>query len=171
MNMKKEGSEGAAPGSEGLTHFDASGQAHMVDVGAKSDTHRIAVATGTIFVKPETLALITAGSAKKGDVLGIARLAAIMGAKRTSDLIPLCHPISLTRVAVEFNIDAVASSVTCTTTSETYGKTGVEMEALTAVQVGLLTIYDMCKAVDRGMTITNVRLLEKKGGKSGDWCG
>ena len=168
MNAKKE-SGGAAAGHEGLTHFDASGQAHMVDVGAKSETHRIAVASGTIRVKPETMALITSGTAKKGDVLGIARLAAIMGSKRTSDLIPLCHPIALTRVAVDFEVDTEASSVTCTATAETYGKTGVEMEALTAVQVGLLTIYDMCKAVDRGMTITDVRLLEKKGGKSGDW--
>ncbi|WP_088710012.1 cyclic pyranopterin monophosphate synthase MoaC, partial [Noviherbaspirillum denitrificans] len=166
MNAKKE--SGAAAGQQGLTHFDASGQAHMVDVGTKDETHRIAVATGTIRVKPETIALITSGTAKKGDVLGIARLAAIMGSKRTSDLIPLCHPIALTRVAVDFEVDTEASSVTCTATAETYGKTGVEMEALTAVQVGLLTIYDMCKAVDRGMTITDVRLLEKRGGKSGD---
>lgn len=169
MNVKKESADKAAAGREGLTHFDTMGQAHMVDVGAKSETHRIAVASGTIVMKPETLAIITSGTAKKGDVLGIARLAAIMGAKRTSDLIPLCHPIGLTRVAVEFDVDIEASSVTCTTTTETYGKTGVEMEALTSVQVGLLTIYDMCKAVDHGMTITNVRLLEKKGGKSGDW--
>lgn len=141
----------------------------MVDVGSKSETHRIAVATGTIRMKPETLAIIQSGTAKKGDVLGIARIAAIMGAKRTSDLIPLCHPLALTRVAVEFEIDSNASSVTCTATAETFGKTGVEMEALTAVQIGLLTIYDMCKAVDRGMVISNIRVLEKHGGKSGDW--
>jgi cyclic pyranopterin monophosphate synthase len=153
----------------GLTHFDEAGQAHMVDVGAKNETHRIAVASGTIRMKPETLAIIQAGSAKKGDVLGIARIAAIMGAKRTSDLIPLCHPLALTRVAVDFNIDVAQSSVTCTAQVETFGKTGVEMEALTAVQIGLLTIYDMCKAVDRGMVMTDVRVLEKHGGKSGDW--
>ena len=151
----------------GLTHFDESGQAHMVDVGEKKETHRVAIAGGTIRMKPETLALIQSGSAKKGDVLGIARIAAIMGAKRTSDLIPLCHPLALTRVAVDFDIDAEQSTVTCTAQVETYGKTGVEMEALTAVQVGLLTIYDMCKAVDRGMVMTDVRVLEKHGGKSG----
>jgi cyclic pyranopterin phosphate synthase len=154
---------------EQLTHFDATGQAHMVDVAAKSETHRIAVAAGTIRMKPETLALVVSGSAKKGDVLGIARIAAIMGAKRTSDLVPLCHPLALTRVTVEFEIDVPANSVHCRTQVETVGKTGVEMEALTAVQVGLLTIYDMCKAVDRGMVMTNVRVLEKHGGKSGDW--
>ncbi|TFW33242.1 cyclic pyranopterin monophosphate synthase MoaC [Massilia horti] len=152
-----------------LTHFDTAGQAHMVDVGAKSETHRVAVAAGTIRMKPETLALIVSGSAKKGDVLGIARIAAIMGAKRTSDLVPLCHPLALTRVAVDFSVDAAASSVHCRAQVETVGKTGVEMEALTAVQVGLLTIYDMCKAADRGMVMTNVRVLEKHGGKSGDW--
>ena len=152
-----------------LTHFDNAGQAHMVDVAAKDVTHRVAVATGTIRMKPETLALVRQGSAKKGDVLGIARIAAIQGAKRTSDLIPLCHPIALTRVAVELQIDEASSSVTCTATAECDGKTGVEMEALTAVQVGLLTVYDMCKAVDRGMVITDVRLLEKRGGKSGSW--
>jgi cyclic pyranopterin phosphate synthase len=152
-----------------LTHFDASGQAHMVDVGAKNETHRIAVAAGTIRMKPETLAIIVSGSAKKGDVLGIARIAAIMGAKRTSDLVPLCHPLALTRVAVDFEVDEAASCVHCRAQVETMGKTGVEMEALTAVQVGLLTIYDMCKAVDRGMVMTNVRVLEKHGGKSGDW--
>jgi cyclic pyranopterin monophosphate synthase len=155
--------------SGGLTHFDEAGQAHMVDVGAKNETHRIAVASGTIRMKPETLAIIQAGSAKKGDVLGIARIAAIMGAKRTSDLIPLCHPLALTRVAVDFSIDAAQSSVTCTAQVETFGKTGVEMEALTAVQIGLLTIYDMCKAVDRGMMMTDVRVLEKHGGNSGEW--
>ena len=152
-----------------FTHFDAAGQAHMVDVGAKQETHRVAVAAGTIRMRPETLALVTAGNAKKGDVLGIARIAAIMGAKRTSDLIPLCHPLALTKVGVEFEIDAAASSVHCRAQVETVGKTGVEMEALTAVQVGLLTIYDMCKAVDRGMVMSNVRVLEKHGGKSGDW--
>jgi len=155
--------------NQGLTHFDTSGQAHMVDVGAKAETHRIAIATGTIRMKPETLAIIQSGTAKKGDVLGIARIAAIMGAKRTSDLIPLCHPIALTRVTVDFAIDIAATSITCTTRVETYGKTGVEMEALTAVQVGLLTIYDMCKAVDRRMIITEICLLEKRGGKSEDW--
>ncbi|RZI41466.1 cyclic pyranopterin monophosphate synthase MoaC [Herbaspirillum sp. HC18] len=153
----------------GLTHFDAGGQAHMVDVGSKDDTHRIAIATGSIGMKPETLAIIQSGTAKKGDVLGIARIAAIMGAKRTSDLIPLCHPLALTRVAVDFTVDEQRSNVTCTARVETCGKTGVEMEALTAVQVGLLTIYDMCKAVDRGMVITDVRVREKHGGKSGDW--
>ncbi len=152
-----------------LTHFDAGGQAHMVDVGAKAETHRIAVAAGRIRMKPETLAIIQAGTAKKGDVLGIARIAAIMGAKRTSDLIPLCHPLALTRVTVDFEVDAADSSVSCTAQVETYGKTGVEMEALTAVQVGLLTIYDMCKAVDRGMVMGDIRVLEKHGGKSGDW--
>jgi cyclic pyranopterin phosphate synthase len=155
--------------SDQLTHFDAAGQAHMVDVGAKSETHRIAVAAGTIRMKPETLALIISGNAKKGDVLGIARIAAIMGAKRTSDLVPLCHPLPITRVAVDFEVDEPHCSVHCRAQVETVGKTGVEMEALTAVQVGLLTIYDMCKAVDRGMVMTNVRVLEKHGGKSGDW--
>jgi cyclic pyranopterin phosphate synthase len=168
MNTKKSNSE-ANTAPQGLTHFDATGQAHMVDVGAKNETHRIAIATGKIQMKPETLAIIQSGTAKKGDVLGIARIAAIMGAKRTSDLIPLCHPLALTRVAVEFEIDTDRSSVSCTAQVETYGKTGVEMEALTAVQIGLLTIYDMCKAVDRGMVMTNVQVLEKHGGKSGDW--
>ena len=154
---------------EGLTHFDTSGQAHMVDVGAKQETHRIALAGGTIRMKPDTLAVIQSGNAKKGDVLGIARIAAIMAAKRTSDLIPLCHPLALTRVTVEFTVDEARAAVNCTAQVETYGKTGVEMEALTAVQVGLLTIYDMCKAIDRGMVMTDVRVLEKHGGKSGDW--
>jgi cyclic pyranopterin phosphate synthase len=155
--------------SEPLTHFDASGQAHMVDVAAKNDTHRVAVAAGTIRMLPATLALVVSGSAKKGDVLGIARIAAIMGAKRTSDLVPLCHPLAITRVTVDFEVDQAASSVHCRAQVETIGKTGVEMEALTAVQVGLLTIYDMCKAADRGMVMTDVRVLEKHGGKSGDW--
>ena len=152
-----------------LTHFDATGQAHMVDVAGKSDTHRIAVAAGTIRMQPETMALVLSGSAKKGDVLGIARIAAIMGAKKTSELVPLCHPLAITRVAVDFEVDQAANSVHCRAQVETVGKTGVEMEALTAVQVGLLTIYDMCKAVDRGMVMTNVRVLEKQGGKSGEW--
>mgnify|MGYP000567816848 CR=1 FL=1 len=152
-----------------LTHFDAQGQAHMVDVAAKAATHRIAVATGRIEMLPETLRLIESGTAKKGDVLGIARIAGIQAAKKTSDLIPLCHPLALTRVAVDFGVDAAASHVTCQATVETVGPTGVEMEALTAVQVALLTIYDMVKAVDRGMTITDVKLLEKHGGKSGSF--
>ncbi len=156
-----------------LTHFDSSGQAHMVDVGDKTVTRRIAVASGVISMQPATLQLIKNGDAKKGDVLGIARIAAIQGSKRTSDLIPLCHPISLTRVAVTFEIDDKATSnfsaITITATTETTGQTGVEMEALTAVSVGLLTIYDMCKAVDRGMVIGEIKLLEKHGGKSGDW--
>jgi cyclic pyranopterin phosphate synthase len=153
----------------GLTHFDAAGQAHMVDVGAKDETHRVAVATGCIRMQPATFALVQSGSAKKGDVIGIARTAAIMASKRTADLIPLCHPIALNRVAVGFELQPQDSSIHCTVTAETRGRTGVEMEALTAVQIGLLTIYDMCKAVDRGMTIDGVRLLEKHGGKSGDW--
>ncbi|MBV7538778.1 cyclic pyranopterin monophosphate synthase MoaC [Duganella sp. sic0402] len=152
-----------------LTHFDATGQAHMVDVGAKTETRRIALASGSIRMKPETLAIILSGTAKKGDVLGIARIAAIMASKRTSDLIPLCHPLALTRVAVDFETDEANASVHCKAQVETYGKTGVEMEALTAVQVGLLTIYDMCKAVDRGMVMSNIRVTEKHGGKSGDW--
>ncbi|MCC6073162.1 cyclic pyranopterin monophosphate synthase MoaC [Massilia sp. GCM10020059] len=158
-----------AQGAGDLTHFDASGQAHMVDVADKAETHRVAVAAGTIRMKPETLARVVSGTAKKGDVLGIARIAAIMAAKKTSDLVPLCHPLALTRVAVDFEVDEAGSSVHCRAQVETVGKTGVEMEALTAVQVGLLTIYDMCKAVDRGMVMTNVRVLEKHGGKSGDW--
>ena len=152
-----------------LTHFDASGQAHMVDIGAKQDTKRVAIATGTIRMLPATLALVTSGNAKKGDVLGIARIAGLMAAKRTSDLIPLCHPLALTHVGVEFHIDQAQSQVHCVVEAETVGKTGVEMEALTAVQIALLTIYDMCKAVDRGMAITDVQLLEKRGGKSGHW--
>jgi cyclic pyranopterin monophosphate synthase len=158
----------------GLTHFDANGQAHMVDVGGKTATHRVAVATGRITMRPETLDVIMQGQAKKGDVLGIARIAGIMGAKRTSDLIPLCHPLALTRIAIEWR--TVPSSpgsdtphVACDATVETSGPTGVEMEALTAVQLALLTVYDMCKAIDRGMTITDVKLLEKHGGKSGSY--
>ena len=152
-----------------LTHFDGQGQAHMVDVGAKPATHRIAIAEGRIVMSPETLAIILAGNAKKGDVLGIARVAGIMAAKKTSDLIPLCHPLALTRVAVDFTPNEADSSVICHATVETVGPTGVEMEALTAAQIALLTIYDMCKAVDRGMTITDVRVLEKRGGKSGSY--
>jgi cyclic pyranopterin phosphate synthase len=152
-----------------LTHFDAAGQAHMVDVGGKTETARMARAAGTISMQPATLALIQAGTAKKGDVLGVARIAAIQAAKRTADLIPLCHPLPLTRVAVDFVIDEVHSRVTCDVTAQTHGRTGVEMEALTAVSVGLLTIYDMCKAVDRGMRIADIGLEEKAGGKSGRW--
>jgi len=162
-----------SPAMSPLTHFDAQGQAHMVDVAAKPATHRIAVAGGRIEMLPETLALIESGSAKKGDVLGIARIAGIQAAKKTSELIPLCHPLPLTRVAIDFEAAgahvAGAIGIFCTATVETVGPTGVEMEALTAVQVALLTIYDMCKAVDRGMTITDVRVLEKHGGKSGSF--
>ena len=143
----------------------------MVDVGSKASTHRVAVATGRIQMLASTLALIQAGTVKKGDVLGIARIAGIQGAKKTSDLIPLCHPLALTRVALDFEVlaEVEVPSIVCTATAETIGQTGVEMEALTAVQVALLTIYDMCKAADRGMTITDVKLLEKQGGKSGHW--
>ena len=160
--------------SSPLTHFDAQGQAHMVDVAAKAATHRFAVAHGRIAMKPATLALIVSGTAKKGDVLGIARIAGIMVAKKTSDLIPLCHPLALTRVALDFATspaDGDNGSVACTATVETVGPTGVEMEALTAVTTALLTIYDMCKAADRGMTISDVKLLEKHGGKSGSYLG
>ena len=165
--------------SSPLTHFDTQGQAHMVDVGAKAATHRIAVAQGRIVMKPATLALILAGNAKKGDVLGIARVAGIMAAKKTSELIPLCHPLALSRVTLAFSTSPASLAdvqrlkeddsglVTCTVTAETVGPTGVEMEALSAVTVALLTIYDMCKAADRGMLITDVKLLEKHGGKSG----
>ncbi len=161
-----------------LTHFDAQGQAHMVDVAGKPGTHRIAVACGHIEMQAATLQIIESGSAKKGDVLGIARIAGIMAAKKTSDLIPLCHPLALTRVAIEFvaapacqtdDVATISSKITCTATVETVGPTGVEMEALTAVQVALLTIYDMCKAADRSMTMTGIRLLEKHGGKSGSF--
>jgi cyclic pyranopterin phosphate synthase len=153
-----------------LTHFDAAGAAHMVDVGAKNATHRVARAAGTILMRPETLALVRAGTAAKGDVLGVARIAAIQAAKRTADLIPLAHPIPITRVAAEFADADDPPAVTLTVTVETVGPTGVEMEALTAVAVGLLTIYDMCKAADRGMRIEGVRLLEKTGGKSGRYA-
>ena len=152
-----------------LTHFDAHGQAHMVDVAGKAETHRVARAAGSIRMQPATFELIAGGQAKKGDVIGVARIAAIQGAKRTSELIPLCHPLPITRVAVEVELDREHSSVHITAQVETLGRTGVEMEALTAVQVGLLTVYDMCKAVDRGMVMTNIRVLEKRGGKSGEW--
>lgn len=152
-----------------LTHFDAAGQAHMVDVGGKDETHRVARAVGSIVMQPATLALIQSGHAKKGDVLGIARVAAIQASKRTSDLIPLCHPLALTRVAVEFTVDAPGNTITCEVTAETRGRTGVEMEALTATTAALLTIYDMCKAADRGMRMEGIRLMEKLGGKSGHW--
>jgi cyclic pyranopterin phosphate synthase len=152
-----------------LTHFDALGQAHMVDVGAKAATHRVAVARGSIRMQLATYELIAGGNAAKGDVIGVARIAAIQAAKRTPDLIPLCHPLALTRVAAEFALDASLPGVHCTVTAETVGATGVEMEALTAVQIGLLTIYDMCKAADRGMVIEQVQLLQKSGGKSGPW--
>ncbi len=155
--------------SSHLTHFDGQGQAHMVDVSAKPATHRVAVARGRIRMEPATLQRVTEGTAKKGDVLGVARIAGIQAAKKTSDLIPLCHPLALTRVAIEFEIEPETASVACQCTAETVGPTGVEMEALTAVQVALLTIYDMCKAVDRGMTITDVGLAEKHGGESGSW--
>ena len=152
-----------------LTHFDAAGQAHMVDIADKGITRRIAIAGGSIRMLPATLAKIREGSAAKGDVLGIARIAAIQGAKRTADLIPLCHPNALTRVTVDFTVDEAGATVHCRAQAECDGRTGVEMEALTAVQVGLLTIYDMVKAIDRGMVITDVRLLEKHGGKSGSF--
>ena len=155
--------------AQSLTHFDAAGQAHMVDVGAKPETHRVARAEGLIAMLPATFALIASRSHKKGDVLGVARLAAIGGAKRCAELIPLAHPIPLTKVAVAFTTDEPSSTVRIEVTAETVGRTGVEMEALTAASVGLLTIYDMCKAVDRGMVISAIRLLEKQGGKSGHW--
>lgn len=152
-----------------LTHLNSHGEAHMVDVGDKQSTHRVAVAEGNISMQQETLQLIQSGDHKKGDVTGVARIAGIMAAKRTADLIPLCHPLALTRIDLQFTMHDQSCSVSCRATVETRGPTGVEMEALTAVQVALLTIYDMCKAVDRGMTIENVRLIEKLGGKSGHW--
>ena len=156
--------------TEKLTHFDERGAARMVDVAGKDETHRVAVAGGSIRMLPATLALVRSGSAKKGDVLGVARIAAIQAAKRTSELIPLCHPLPITRVAVDFELLEAESAVRCTAQVETHGRTGVEMEALTAVQVGLLTVYDMCKAADRGMVMGEIRVLEKHGGKSGDWA-
>ncbi len=152
-----------------LTHFDDRGQAHMVDVGAKDETQRVAVAAGHIVMQRATLAMIVAGAAQKGDVLGVARIAAIQGAKRTAELIPLAHPLPLTHVNVDFKVDRKRSAVECVVTAETRSRTGVEMEALTAVATGLLTIYDMCKAVDRGMRLADIGLIEKKGGKSGHW--
>lgn len=152
--------------NDGLTHFDAQGQAHMVDVGSKAPTHRVAVAEGRIVMQPETLAIIQNGTAKKGDVLGIARIAGIMAAKQTSNLIPLCHPLALTRVAVEFELLPAEQAVCCVATVELHGKTGVEMEALTAVQISLLTIYDMCKAVDKTMVMQGIQVVAKCGGKS-----
>jgi len=152
-----------------LTHFDSSGQAHMVDVSDKASTHRVAIATGCIQMNPNTYELIESGGHKKGDVLGIARIAGIQAAKKTADLIPLCHPIALTHVSIEFQTDKLSHTIYCQARAETTGPTGVEMEALTATQIALLTIYDMCKAVDRGMVMSDIRLLEKSGGKSGDW--
>lgn len=152
-----------------LTHFDGSGKAHMVDVGSKPETHRLARASGRIVMQAATLGLIKEGNAEKGDVLGIARIAGIQAAKKAGDLIPLCHPLGLTHVAIAFRIDPAARTIECESTAETFGRTGVEMEALTAVSIALLTIYDMVKAVDRGMNIENIRLLEKSGGKSGHW--
>ena len=155
--------------TEKLTHFDERGAARMVDVGAKAETHRIATAAGFIRMQAQTLEIVASGTSKKGDVLGVARVAAIQAAKRTAELIPLCHPIALSAVNVEFSIDREGSSVECRATVECNGRTGVEMEALTAVQVGLLTVYDMCKAVDRGMTMDSIRVIEKHGGKSGSY--
>ena len=152
-----------------LSHFNHEGQAHMVDVGSKAISQRTAVACGCIQMKAETLQKIREGRHGKGDVLGVARIAAIMAAKRTADLIPLCHPLALTKVSVDFKLDEGNSQVNCRAQVNTAGQTGVEMEALTAVQVGLLTVYDMCKAIDRAMSINGVRLLRKSGGKSGDW--
>lgn len=152
-----------------LTHFNTAGEAHMVDVGKKAQTQRVAVAEGCIMMNADTLQLIEQGGHKKGDVLGIARIAGIMGAKKTADLVPLCHPLQLTSVKIEFNCEQVTHSVRCVATVKTNGSTGVEMEALTAVQVALLTIYDMCKAVDRGMTMQEIQLVQKMGGKSGTW--
>jgi cyclic pyranopterin monophosphate synthase len=152
-----------------LNHFNERGDAHMVDVGDKAETHRVAIAHGQIQMQPVTLKLITEGNAKKGDVLGVARIAAIQGAKKTPDLIPLAHPLMINKVNIEFVINAPTSSVTCIATVATFGRTGVEMEALCAVATGLLTIYDMLKAVDRAMVITQVALIEKHGGLSGDW--
>ncbi len=152
-----------------FTHFDAEGQARMVDVAGKDETRRVARAAGSISMQSETLTLLLAGGSKKGDVLGVARIAAIQGAKRTADLIPLCHPLALTKIGIDFHIKERAAEIECVATVETFGRTGVEMEALTAVSMGLLTIYDMCKAIDRGMTMNNIRVQEKRGGKSGHW--
>lgn len=154
-----------------LTHFDGQGQAYMLDVGSKTETERIAIATGKISMLASTLALVIKGNANKGDVLGIARIAAIQASKRTSELIPLCHPISLTKVSVDFNVDEKNNTIQCIVTAKCIAKTGVEMEALTATSIALLTIYDMLKAVDRGMVMSEIKLLEKQGGKSGHWIG
>jgi cyclic pyranopterin phosphate synthase len=152
-----------------LTHFDRKGSAHMVDVGAKGETHRVAIASGRISMRPATFRMVVEGSSKKGDVLGVARIAAVQAAKRTAELVPLAHPIALTRVAADFGFDAARSEITLQATVECRGRTGVEMEALTAAAIGLLTIYDMVKAVDRGMVIRQLRLEEKRGGKSGHY--
>lgn len=152
-----------------LTHFNTTGEAHMVDVGDKAVTQRVAVAEGLIRMQPETLKLIIEGRHGKGDVLGISRVAGIMGAKKTSELIPLCHPLAITKIAVDLETRPDDNAVYCQATVHTSGQTGVEMEALTAVQIALLTVYDMCKAVDRGMVISDIGLLEKRGGKSGHW--
>lgn len=152
-----------------LTHFDGAGQAHMVDVAAKAETHRVAIAEGAIRMLPATFALAAGGDAKKGDVLGVARLAGIMAAKRTGELIPLCHPLPLTAVSVDFELDTAGARIVCRASAETVGRTGVEMEAMSAVSVALLTVYDMLKAADKGMVIESVRLIEKRGGKSGHW--
>lgn len=152
-----------------LTHFNSAGEAHMVDVGEKPDSHRVAVAEGRILMQAATLERVIAGTMGKGDVLAVARIAGIMGAKRTAELIPLCHPLALSRISVDLAPDRAASAIVCRTTAEVHAKTGVEMEALTAVQVALLTVYDMCKAIDRDMVIDKVRLLEKRGGRSGHW--
>ena len=168
-DTRMSATESPAPSAGPLTHFDAQGQAHMVDVAGKAETHRVARAAGSIRMLPATFDLIASGQAKKGDVIGIARIAAIQGAKRTSELIPLCHPLPITRVAVDFELDRDKSTVHCFAQVGTLGRTGVEMEALTAVQVALLTVYDMCKAADRGMVMTDIRVLHKSGGKSGEW--
>lgn len=154
---------------EHLTHLDDTGTARMVDVGAKPDTERVAVAAGAVYMQPETLRLIREGALKKGDVLTVARLAGIMGAKRTSELIPLCHPLPLTHLDIDVTLDEAANAVRITATARTIGKTGVEMEALTAVTTAALTVYDMAKAVDRGMRLSDIRLLEKHGGQHGDY--
>ena len=169
LKFRDAASQARTDSMKKLTHFGAQGQAHMVDVAGKQETHRVARAHGCIRMLSATLKLVATGTAKKGDVLGIARIAAIQAAKRTADLIPLCHPLALTHVDIEFKIDRKAKAVNCTATVETRGRTGVEMEALTAVAAGLLTIYDMCKAVDRGMQLEKIELLEKRGGKSGPW--
>jgi cyclic pyranopterin phosphate synthase len=160
---------GKAKRGRRLTHFDRGGRAHMVDVGAKARTHRVAVASGRIAMRAPTLRLLAAGRAAKGDVLGVARIAALQAAKRTPELIPLAHPIAITRAAVEFTLEPGRGAVAVTATVECRGPTGVEMEALTAAAVGLLTVYDMLKAVDRGMALTDLRLEEKRGGRSGAW--